>query len=79
MSGPNENQPILKNMTLPENYYMEQKSKIRLKAIEATPGQKKLWLEEIIVSCDVICGADGKKGVVCLPSCRAYAFDEKGS
>ena len=58
-------------------YGIEIKNKVE--SYRSNTRTKKLWLEEIIVSCDVICGADGKKGVVCLPSCRAYAFDGKGS
>ena len=37
---------------------------------------KKVWSEEIMVNCDVICGADEKIGVVCLPPLvwKSYSY-----
>ena len=56
-----QNQIILNNMTLPkfEKSVIGHKN-IHLKTQRQTPRRKKVDSEEIIVNCDVICGAEEK-------------------
>ena len=65
---------MLNNMTLPKFKKCVIRQKKTVVNTDATPGRKKVWSEEIMINCDVICGTDEKMVWCAFPSSKHTEF-----